>query len=209
MRTAAQAAAVPGGAASVPPPMVADSCWAICMIWDMLLGSDSSAFSFSSSSAMPRPSSLYRRRESSSRCTSAAPSGVDSTCCSMADSADVFPAAACWAARPRAAVSPPESIPSSARSVRRLHDGLQRSRIAFQLLHHVLFVHDRPPYHILTGSLYVRGAQKSACRPSRQALSGYSSVIDGVQMLVDGVQRRHIPLAQAIANAVYHGAAVL
>ena len=50
--------------------------------------------------------------------------------------------------------------PQQRPSVRRLHDGLQRPRIAFQLLHHVLFVHDRPPYHILTGSLYVRGRKK-------------------------------------------------
>ena len=37
----------------------------------------------------------------------------------------------------------------------------------------------------------------------------YTSVVDGIQMSVDGVQRRHVLLTQAVEHAVYHGAAVL
>ena len=112
---AAGGAAAVGGDGEALPPIVAESCWAICMIWAMLLGSDSSAFSFSSNSAMPRTSSHHRCRDSSRCCTSAAPSGVAITRWSMADSADMSPAAACCAARPSAAVSPPDSIPNRAR----------------------------------------------------------------------------------------------
>ena len=64
-----------GGGAAFCSPMAPDSCWAICMTWAMLLGSDSSAFSFSSSSdtAAPPP---YFCRLSPIRCTRAAPWGV-------------------------------------------------------------------------------------------------------------------------------------